>query len=758
MLGDEYWASSGRPLPVGAAQAMYHIAPLCDPGQVRCQNAERQLSLREWEVMRQGVPGKAAARNAIAVLGWLLALAPSASYAHNPHDPVLALGVSPDYANDKTLYLSTFAEWNWGYKDILRSTDGGATWSKLPKGLDNRSRIIAIRVSPSFSLDNTVYAATSGDGVYASTDRGNSWQPINNGLAGTSISELKIAGSPSGGHTLFAAPTTGGLFRRTSTESAWTQVLSSSIKLAVVTPSPDFTTDLTVLAADSAGNLRISTDGGLNWLARGNPAAARIYDMAIAPGGAKVIFLATSRRGVFYSANSGISFTNIVANLPAEAVNNVAVSPDYNVDQTVFCTTPSHTVYKSTNSGASWTLIPTGAVITGQTSLITEFSELQVSNTYTSDGAVFLSAFDGLFVSSNAGTVWEQRQTRVGLVTGLAFSPTFATDLHVMASNYAEGGLYSSADFGTTWTRVWDGWLHPGNSLSSDAIDFVRNHSGPPLTVATKNFSQIGFTSDFGATWSVTAIPDMPDATHTVSTVYPNVMSVSPQFDGDREIYLGTRKHGVLHSTDGGASWVVAPGVPNTQEVMASAISPDYVHDHTAIVVSADGRVWRTTNNGSQWSQVGATTIKTRGGGQRVPGLAFSPNVAVDHLVLVGTNSGTYESTDGGATWKTVNDSTIGSANIIQQVEFSPSFASDHQLFVNVRAHGLYRMAMSASGAVTSSLNIGGTLLDRNIQFTVFHLSPNFGVDATILGASGRDVYRSTDGGMTWTLAGSPRT
>ena len=708
--------------------------------------------------MRPREPGIQAGRTRIAVLTFLLALASSAVCAHNPHDPVLALGVSPNYASDKTLYVSTFAEWNWGYKDILRSTDGGGTWTKLPKGLDNHTRVIAIRLSPSFTLDRTVYAATSGDGIYASTNLGNSWQAINTGLVGRTIGELKIAGSPYGGHTLFAAPTTGGLFRRTSAQSAWTQVLSTTIKLRVVTPSPDFTTDLTVLAADAAGDLRISTDGGLSWVDHGKPAAAVIYDMAIAPGGAKVIFLATSRRGIFYSANSGGSFKNMVANLPAEAVNNVAVSPNYNVDHTVFCTTPTHSVYKSTNAGASWALTPTGAVITRQTSLITEFSELQVSNTYPSDGAVFLSAFDGLFVSSKAGTAWGQRQTRVGVVTDLAFSTTFATDLRVMAANYAEGGLYSSADRGTAWTRVWDGWLHPGNSLSSFAIDFVRNHAGPPMAIATKNFSQIGFTSNFGATWSVKAIPNMLDSTQAVSAVYPNVMSVSPQFDNDREIYLGTRTHGVLHSSNGGTSWVAAPGVPKTQEIMASAISPGYAHDHTALVVSADGRVWRTTDNGSHWSQVGATTIKTRGGGQRVPSLAFSPNIAVDHLVLVGTNNGVYESTDEGATWKSINDATIGSANIIQQIEFSPGFASDHQLFVNVRAHGLYSVAMDTSGAVTASLNIGASLLDRNIQFNVFHLSPTYSQDATILGASERDVYRSTDGGMTWALVGSPRT
>lgn len=282
--------------------------------------------------------------------------------AHNPHDPVLGLGVSPDYATDHTLFVATFPELHEGYRDVLRSTDGGATWTKLPKGMDNRYEFSAVRVSPSFSLDGT---------VYASTTRGDAWSLINTGLVGLDIAEFKIAGARNTPHTLFAAPTSGGLFRRASTSANWTAVLDTTHRVNVVAPSPDFATDATVIVADDQGSLWRSTDGGLQWNALGNVAAgATVNDIAIAPGGAQEIVLATSLPGIFYSNDAGQSFINKLANLPSEPLNNVAVSPNYLVDRTLFCTTPTRAVYKSTNRGASWTLYSSGAVITGQIDLL----------------------------------------------------------------------------------------------------------------------------------------------------------------------------------------------------------------------------------------------------------------------------------------------------------------------------------------------------------------------------------------------------
>ncbi len=705
--------------------------------------------------MQGTLRGIAPVRHVVAVLAVALVWVSFTARAHNPHDPVMAIGVSPDYATDQTLFVSTFSELNWGYKDMLRSTDGGVSWSKMPKGMDNRNNFSAIRLSPGFSLDGAVYAATRGDGVYASTDRGDSWQLINTGLSGLNIGELKIAGSPHTDYVIFAAPTTGGLHRRAASANAWTSVLAQSVKLAVVAPSPDFSADATVLTADLSGNLRISTDGGHTWVGRGNPAASVVHDIAIAPGGAREIFLATGRPGLFYSNDAGASFVSKVANLPAEPVNNVAVSPNYAADRTVFCTTQSRAVYRSTNGGNGWTLYQSGARITGQTTLIKEFAELQVSNTYVSDGAVFLSAFDGLYASSNAGTVWRELQTRNSLVTGLAFSSDYAADSRVMATTYFNGGVHSSTDGGTTWTRVWDGWSHPGNTLSAFDIDFLRNHAGAPMAMASKNFTQIGFTSDFGASWSIRSIPNLTIPGQAARTVYPNVMSLSPDFDSDQEIYLGTRRHGVIQSLDGGLSWRTNRGVPTSQEIMATAISPNYANDHIAMAATWNGEVWRTINGGDSWSRVGSAVIRMRVG-LKFPSIAFSPNFAVDRLVLVGTNDGVYASTDGGSAWLIVDNADIGRARVVRQIEFSPDFATDGQLFATVRGRGLFRMTMSAGGAVTSSTNIGETLLDQHVEFTEFRLSPAYSQDGTILGASRRGVYRTTDAGATWSLAGTP--
>ena len=691
-----------------------------------------------------------------ALLVALLSLSCIEAQADNPHNPVGGLGISPDFANDQTFFLATYGELTVGYIDILRTTDGGTTWTKLPNGMDNIFPVTAIRVSPNFKLDHTVFVATFGNGFYQSSNQGNSWQPFNTGLVGKMVTKLVIAG-PGPDYVLFSSLANGAFYRRSSTETAWHRILDQSFAVAVIAASPDFTDDGTVMVADASGNLRISSDGGFNWIALGNPAGAIVYDMVITPGTTKEIYLATSK-GVFHSTDLGHTFTNKSGNLPAGAINNVAVSPNYATDRTVFSTSVTQAIFKSTDGGENWIFHSSGAKITNQAPPLDEFKEIQVFNSLSGSQTVFLSAQNGLFISPDGGDTWTKKQPREGLITGLAISPNFPGDQTVMVTSYNSDGFYTSSDRGVTWTPVTTGWEIPPftQKLSAFDIDFVRNHTGSPIAVATTNFSQLGFTSDFGQNWNVLLIPKFTDISS--GAVYVNRLALSPNFDTDQEIYFATRSHGIIQTTDSGISWRTMRGVPKNPSVTGVAVSPNYAIDRTAFAANFGGEVWRTTNGGDSWLRTGADTIVSRGWKTTgYTGIAISPHFATDRLVLAGTNNGVYRSANGGSTWKQLKNVKIGPGTVIEQIEFSPNFVNDRIVFINVRGKGLYRVFLDEKGIVTSIQNAGlSSLLKKNIQLIEFRISPNFAQDGTLFGASRERVYISTNGGSFWSVAGQP--
>jgi photosystem II stability/assembly factor-like uncharacterized protein len=424
----------------------------------------------------------------------------------------------------------------------------------------------------------------------------------------------------------------------------------------------------------------------------------------------------------------------------------------------VFCTSVTQAIFKSTDGGDNWIFHSSGAKITNQAPPLDEFKEIQVSNSTSNDQIVFLSAQNGLFISTDGGDTWTKKLPRKGLVTGLAISPHFRDDQTIMATSYDSDGFYTSSDRGVTWTPVTTGWEIPPFTqiLSAFDIDFVQNHTGSPIAVAATNFSQVGFTSDFGKNWNVLLIPKFTDI--APGEVFVNRLALSPNFDADQEIYFATRSHGIIQTTDSGISWRTMRGVPKNPSITGVAVSPNYAVDGTAFAANFGGEVWRTTNGGDSWLRTGADTIVSRGWKTTgYTGIAISPHFATDRLVLVGTNNGVYRSANGGSTWKQMKNVKIGPGTVIEQIEFSPNFVNDRIVFINVRGKGLYRVFLDEKGIVTSIQNAGlSSLLRKNIQLIEFRISPSFAQDGILFGASRERVYISTNGGSFWSIAGQP--
>lgn len=87
---------------------------------------------------------------------------------------------------------------------VFKSTDRGASWTSSVSGLPT-GNVLALAIAP--ASPNFIYAGTD-SGVYRSTDGGGSWSPFNDGLTSLSVNALAI--DPSG--TFLHAGTATGVF------------------------------------------------------------------------------------------------------------------------------------------------------------------------------------------------------------------------------------------------------------------------------------------------------------------------------------------------------------------------------------------------------------------------------------------------------------------------------------------------------------------------------------------------------------------
>ena len=102
----------------------------------------------------------------------------------------LSLAISPDYTNDKTIFLGSS-------EGLYKSIDGGDSWAQ--KGVldaQKRDNIIGLGISPGYKTDGTLLVSIRGKGLFLSNDRGQSFSSIAHDLARNNHSIELIEFSP----------------------------------------------------------------------------------------------------------------------------------------------------------------------------------------------------------------------------------------------------------------------------------------------------------------------------------------------------------------------------------------------------------------------------------------------------------------------------------------------------------------------------------------------------------------------------------
>ncbi|MBE0572721.1 MAG: T9SS type A sorting domain-containing protein [Ignavibacteriaceae bacterium] len=230
-----------------------------------------------------------------------------------------------------------------------------------------------------------IFAGTNMDGVFRSTDNGDTW--INLGIMNFNITSMVISSS---GDIYVAHLEHGGLRRSTDNGDDWTTLDLDHFHTSVVINSNG-----DIFVGTGALGVYRSTDNGMNWaqINQGltNPS---INSILINPSGH--IFAGTISGGVFRSLDNGENWIQINQGLSDNYVTSFAI----NSSGHIFAGTANSGVFRSTNNGNNWVQINQG-LIAGEGYRIRSFAK----NT---NGDIFTGTAFGVFRSIDNGENWIQ--------------------------------------------------------------------------------------------------------------------------------------------------------------------------------------------------------------------------------------------------------------------------------------------------------------------------------------------------------------
>ena len=235
--------------------------------------------------------------------------------------------------------------------NLYRTLNGGATW----RSAFAMNRVFAISVSRT----GTVYAA--GTGVYKSSDRGTTWTAANAGIPrNLAVGALAIA--PGDPRILYAAAV-GRVFRSTDAGGSWRKVddFLDRFRQPVYVSSlaVDPRSSNVVYAGMSTRGVYKTTDGGATWAPAGTGlTASNVQALVIDPTNPDVVYAGSLGAGVFKSRDAGATWSISGRGYPRPYAYALAI--DRTAHNTVYAAY-DHGVARTTDGGASWADITTGA-------------------------------------------------------------------------------------------------------------------------------------------------------------------------------------------------------------------------------------------------------------------------------------------------------------------------------------------------------------------------------------------------------------
>lgn len=519
------------------------------------------------------------------------------------HQPSLAVGtilLAP--GNPDTIFVGT-GEPNFGCDNqfgvgILKSTDGGYSWSQLGAAAFANKSISKIVMHPAQPL--TLWASTTqaqagficgvpgaGNGIYKSTDGGVTWPAVS--LPGKSVDDLVM--DPQNPLVLYASAYGIGIYKSSDGGASWSAPLggglpSASLGRIELAVHPTIANKIYALVTDASGfliNLYKSVDGGATWPAlptqpsSGNP-------------------IAMCRGQCWYDLY-----------LESAPDGTLWVGGDEN--------------FHTTDDGATW---PAAGLLHSD----------QHAIAFGPTGTLWVGNDGGLASSVNNGATWTQRNTKLGI---MQFYP--GASLHPTTGVIALGGTQDNNSFAYSSTPVWN-QIYLGDGAAT-AIDFTNPGN---VWYASQQYLVIGKTVNHSTFVDVNI--GLTDSNNKNNAPFIAQFAMCPK--NAQVLVAGSVT--VWRTNDGAANWAANSPAPLIAggSIRSIAFDPNDLNCTTYYAGLQNGKIFRTTVGGGaaagNWVDI-STGLPGRG----VSDFAMDPgNSNIIYAAITGFGAGTQ-------VYKTVN-------------------------------------------------------------------------------------------------------
>jgi len=594
---------------------------------------------------------------------------------------------------------------------VWKTTNGGTSWFPCDDYMDNIA-VCALAIDP--DNPNIIYAGTGegffnldairGEGIFKSTDQGATWSRLSSTLNDKFyfVNKLEFDKQTK---RLWAA-TRKGLFYSTNGGSSWTTALANSnnydvhcvdVEIAYTSPS---TTVYAAFGIFGNGTVYRSTDGGNTFDISSPKIQGSSYgriEVAVSNTNPQIAFVSIMSASNYGTASlkkttdGGNTWTDITVPGPSASGAQTYTGQQAWYNNILYVDPSNSNIFyaggidfwKSTNGGINWTQKSNWYPLSGYQYIHADHHAIAFDPQNLN--VMYIGTDGGIFKSTNKGETWASLNNNL-FITQFYYGAVDPSQSKYYGGTQDNGTLKSTGS--TSWIEIL------GGDGGATEVDFVN-----PNTIYMEYVNLAIFKTTNGGSSYFKAMNGIPTGSNYWDGTTDRVLFIAPFVmdpNNSQTLYAGTYR--IFKTTNGAANWTAVSGdLTNSSDQHISTIAVAKGNSNVVYVGTTNGRVLVSTNAGANWTLVnsGLPNLYVT----RVAIYKQNPSIAVATFSGYSIGAKVYKTTNSGQSW----------TNISGNLPNIPANCA----FINPENHNNIVIGMDLGVFVTTN---NGTSWERQVQ------------------------------------------